>query len=130
MAAVQASVQVSFEGIHVGSPELTEWGEPGIDLLQRRRFQAVEPALRVNGGLNEASLAQHAQVLGDCGLRHAEAALDLAHRLLGRNKQAEDGSAVRLRDDFEDGFHSMNIRQCVYACKGICAGDAVPAADW
>ena len=77
------AVEVTFEGIDVRRPEVAERSQPGIDLLERLGIQAVETALRIDRGLDEAGLAQHAQVLGDGGLRHAEAALDLAHGLLG-----------------------------------------------
>ncbi len=77
------AVEVTFERIYVRGPEAAERSQPGIDLLQGFRFEAVETALCVHRGFNDAGIAQHAQMLGDGGLRHAEAALDLAHGLLG-----------------------------------------------
>ena len=44
-------------------PEPTERSQPGIHLLKRFRFQAVETALRVHRGFDETGLAQHSQVL-------------------------------------------------------------------
>ncbi len=71
-----------FERIHVSRPEPPEWREPGVHLLKRFGFQPVEAALCVDGGFHESSLAQDAEVLGHCRLRHLEVALDLSNRLL------------------------------------------------
>src|SRR2546422_5172569 len=99
------AVEVAFESIYMSGPEPTERSEPGIQLLQGLWLQAVEPALCVHRGFHETGLAQHAQVLGDRGLRHPQSALDLSHRLLGRDQEAQDRPAVRLRNDCERRFH-------------------------
>jgi hypothetical protein len=57
------AVEVSFERIQVPGPELPEWSQPRIQLLERLGLQAVETALRVDGRFHEAGIAQHAQVL-------------------------------------------------------------------
>ena len=98
--------EVPFESIHVGGPEAAELGQPGIHLLKWLRFQPVETALGIYRGFHETGLAQHAQVLGHGRLRHTKVALDLSHRLLRRNQEAQDCPAAGLGNDFEDGFHS------------------------
>jgi hypothetical protein len=57
------AIKMAFESIYVCRPEAAELGQPGIDLLKWSRFQAVKTALRINGGLHEAGVAQYAQVL-------------------------------------------------------------------
>jgi len=57
------SVQVAFERIDVRGPEPAERRQPGIELLQGFRFQPIETALCVHGGLHETGLAQHPQML-------------------------------------------------------------------
>jgi len=105
------SVKVAFESIHMSGPEPTERSQPGLDLLKWLRSQSVETALGVHRGFHETGLAQHSQMLGNGRLRHAKLTLDLSHRLLGRDQQAQDRTAVRLRNDFEYGFHSLYIPQ-------------------
>ena len=101
------AVEVAFESIQVSGPEPAEPSQPGIQLLKWFRFEPVETALCVHRRFHETGVAQHAQVLGHGGLRHTKLALDLSHRLLGRNQQAQDRAAVRLRNDFEYGFHIL-----------------------
>ena len=61
-AIVIHPIEVAFERIHVSGPEPAELGQPGIQLLKRRRFQSIDTALRVHSGFDEASFAQNAQV--------------------------------------------------------------------
>ena len=113
------AVEVAFESIHVTGPEPAELSEPGIHLLKRFRSQPVEAALCVHRGFHEAGLAQHPQVLGHGRLRHTKLTLDLSHRLLGRDQQAQYRPSVRLRNDFENRFHALYILYWVYTCQGI-----------
>ena len=61
--AVIHAVEVAFESVQVGGPEAAELGQPGVQFLQRFRFQPVETALGVHRGFHETGLAQHSQVL-------------------------------------------------------------------
>ena len=112
-------IEVAFESVHVSGPEAAELGQPGIHFLKGPRFQPVETALCVHGGFHETGVAQHPQVLRDGRLRHAKLTLDLSHRLLGRDQQAQDGAAVGLGNDFEYGFHVLYILHIAYTCQGI-----------
>lgn len=58
------AVEVTFERIHPGGPELAKGSQPRVYLLKWFRFQSVETPLCVHGGFDEASLAQHSQMLG------------------------------------------------------------------
>jgi hypothetical protein len=73
------AVEVAFESIEVSGPEAAELSEPGVHLLKWFRFQPVETALCVHGGLDEAGVAQDSQVLGDGRLRHMKLTLDLSY---------------------------------------------------
>src|SRR5271167_2621795 len=95
------TVKVAFESIYVSGPEPAEPRQPGIQLLKWFRLQPVKTALCVHRGLHETGVAQHSQVLGHGRLRHTKLTLDLSHRLLGRDQEAQDCPAIGLRDDFE-----------------------------
>ena len=121
--SVRHSVEVAFERIHVLGPESAERGEPIIQFPQRLWAQAIETALRIDRGLDEARLAQHAEVLGNGWLRHAQLALDVSHGLLRREEQAEDGATVGLRNDFEYRFHaSLYTSHGIYVSRHIQNG--------
>ena len=102
---------MTLEGIDVRGPEAAELRQPRIELLEGFRFEAVETALRVNGGFNKTGVAEDAEMLGDGGLGHAQAALDVSDGLLGGAEEAEDGAAVGLGNDFEGGLHILYILQ-------------------
>lgn len=76
------AVEVAFESVYVSRPEPAKWGQPGVNLLKRFRFQPVETALRFNRGFHKTGLAQNSQVLGYGRLRQLKPALDLSDRLL------------------------------------------------
>ena len=95
------AIEMAFERIDVGRPEAPERREPGVDLHERLGPDPIDAPLGFDARLHEAGLAQHAQVLGHRGLRHPQPALDFADGSLRRRQQAEDGPAVRLRDDRE-----------------------------
>ncbi len=113
------SIKVAFESIQVNGPEPAEPSQPGIQFFKWFRFQPVETALCVHRRFHETGLAQHSQVLRHGWLRHTKLALDLSHRLLGRDQETQYSPTVRLRNDFEDRFHSLHIPQHAYTCQGI-----------
>jgi hypothetical protein len=113
------AVEVSFESIDVSGPQAAERSEPGIQLPKRFWCKAVETALGIHGRLHETGVAQDPEVLGNGGLRHSELAFDLSDGLLRRDEEAQDGAAIGFGDDFEDGFHTLDILQCAYTCQGI-----------
>src|SRR5204862_749524 len=118
---VQA-VEVALERIDTLGPEPAELIQPVINLLEWLWLQSIETALCVHRGFDETGVAQHAQVLGHGRLRHPQPALDLSHRLLGQDQEAQDRAAVRLRDDGERRFHALSIRHRAYTCQGIYRG--------
>ncbi len=122
------AVEVAFESIQVIGPEPTERSQPGIRLLKWLRFQPVETALSVHRGFHETGLSEHPQVLGHSRLRHTKLALDLSHRLLGGDEEAQNRAAVRFGNDFEYRFHILRILHSVYTCQGIFTRRLKPAA--
>jgi hypothetical protein len=110
---------VALEGVHVSGPEAAKWFQPDVEFLKRFGPEAIKPALRVYRGLNKTSVTEHAEMPGHGGLRQAELALDLSHRVLRGDEEAQDGPAVRLRQNFENGLHLIYIRYQAYASKCI-----------
>ena len=99
------AIEVAFERVDVGGPEAPEGRQPRVDFHERLGSDPVDAPLRVHARFHEAGVAQHAQVLGDRRLRHAKLLLDLADGPLRGGEQAQDGAAVRFRDDAEGRFH-------------------------
>jgi len=113
------AIEVTFESIDVSVPEAAEGSEPRVDFPERFGPEAIEAALPVDGSLDEAGIAEDAEVLGDGGLGHAEVALDLSDGLLGGDQEGEDGAAAGLGNNFERGIHALYIPHRAYACQGI-----------
>ena len=105
---------MAFERTHVRGPEAPEGNEPFVELHERLWSQSINASLRVNARLNKSRLSQHPQVFGRRRLRQAQLALDVTHRALGREQQAEYGASVRLGDNCKGGFHLRHITQQVY----------------
>jgi len=76
------AVEVAFESVDVSGPEAAELSQPGIQFLKWFRFQAVETALCVHRGFDEARVTQDSQVLRHGWLGHTKLTLDLSHGLL------------------------------------------------
>jgi hypothetical protein len=118
---------VALKGVYVCGPEAAKGLKPGIDFLERFGPEPVQPALRVHGGFNEAGIPKYAKVPGNGGLRESKPAFDLAHRVLGGEKEAEDRPTVRLRQNLENGFHVFYIPCFAYARQGILSRAAASA---
>ena len=87
-------VEMAFERIDVRRPEAPERREPGIDLHERLGPDPVEAPLCFDARLHEAGLAQHAQVLGDRGLRHCSC------RSISPTDCSEEASRLRIARRF------------------------------
>ena len=88
-------------------PEPTKWGEPSIDLHEGLWPNAVDTALRINSRLDEAGIAQYAEVLRHRRLRQSKSIFDLPDRALGRCQEAQDRSTIGFGKNGEGGFHDM-----------------------
>jgi len=76
-ARLTHAVKMPFKSIDMSGPETAKRSEPCIEFLKWFRLQTVEPPLCVHRRLHEPGIAQHAQVLRNGRLGHAELALDL-----------------------------------------------------
>jgi hypothetical protein len=121
------AIEVALKGVDVCGPEAAKGLKPGVDFLERFGPEPVQTALRVHGGFNEAGITKYAKVPGNGGLRQAEPAFDLAHGVLGGEKEAEDRPTVRLRQNLEHGFHVLYIPCLAYARQDILRTTAASA---
>src|SRR5215472_9228730 len=92
----------------MSGPEPAELRQPGIHFLKWFWLETVKTALCIHGGLYEAGLAQHSQMLGHGRLRHTELTLDVPNRLLRQDEQPQYCAAVRLGNDLEHRFHAFS----------------------
>lgn len=122
------ALQVTLERIKMGPPELAERLKPVVQFPQALGLEAVDPPLRVHRGLDHPGLPENAEVLGDRGLGHVEAAFDFPYGLVGGDQEAEDGPAIGLGHEIERGVHGSNIRLSVYTCQGIYESDNEPTS--
>src|SRR5262249_31895527 len=83
---------------------------------------SIDAPLGFDARLHEAGVAQDTEVLGHRSLRHPQPALDLADGSLRQRQQAEDGPAVRLRDDRERGLHVTYMPTCSYSRQVTLGG--------
>ena len=91
------------QGGEVVAPEAAVRGDPVVDALQATGFQRVDAALAVRADLDQAHLAQHAEVAGDGGLGEGRQAVDeLARGALAFGQQAQQVPAVGFGDGLED----------------------------
>src|SRR5258708_34037289 len=88
--------------------------------LQRRGADGIGAALRVYRDLYEARISQHAQMLGYRGLREIERRLEIADGAPATGKESQHGTATRLGEDSECGFHGTYIPLAVYTCQRKC----------
>src|SRR2546423_667184 len=93
--------------------------EPRVELPKRLRSKAVDPLLRDRTDLDEAGVAQHAEVLRDLRLSEAELRDDLPHCAGLSTKQLDDLEPVRFRQGTQRGLHGSYIPLQAYACQGI-----------
>src|SRR5581483_8922007 len=114
------SVEMALEGIHMSRPETAELRQPSIDLAQRFWLQSIAAALCIHGRLHETGVPQHSQVLGNRGLRHSKLTLDLAHRLLGQDEEAQNRAPVRLCNNLEYRIHEFLYTSIgIYSSRNI-----------
>src|SRR5712691_12755855 len=93
--------------------------EPGINFRQRARPELIPPALRITADPDEASLAQHPQVLGRARLAEPHQAGQLTDRARLQQQQVQDAPPVRIRQDVKGSSHAWRIAQWLYTMQGI-----------
>ncbi len=83
--------------------------EPRIELGEWLGPQVVDASLRIDANVDQAGVAQHAQVPGDSGLMHAGEANEFAHGTVVFADVVEDATARRFGDHVEHveaGWHT------------------------
>src|SRR5262245_32696533 len=93
---VVLAVEVALEGVEMPGPESPVGFEPLVEPLERRGFDPVDAALRVDPARDEPRLAQHLQVLGHRRLADVERVDEVAHAALRRAELVEDQPPGRL----------------------------------
>ena len=101
-------------------PQLAVGRQPVIELGQRLRPDAVEPALGVGAGLHQSRLLEHAQVLRHRGLAQTKVVDQLPDRSFSVSEQVQDGLPAGLAQDLEggEGRHRPSIPLWLYICQG------------
>src|SRR5438309_8660109 len=95
---------MTFKVIESVAPGSSVRLQPGIDGFQRLGADAVEPTLRVGADVDQPSLAQDAQMLGDGRLAEVQLANQVANGPLAEAQQIENAASIGISDDFE-GCH-------------------------
>jgi hypothetical protein len=98
--------EMCFESVEAVAPHRAVGLEPCVQLGQRFQPDPVEPALPVGAHVDEAGVAQDAQVLRDERLAAAELIDEVADGPLALPKQVEDPPTVRLRENFDRCKHA------------------------
>ena len=92
-----------FEAIQVGAPQASIGGQPVVELCERLGADAVQAALRIRAGLDEAGVLENPEVLGDGGLAEPEAINELANGPLALAEQIQDREPPALGKNLERG---------------------------
>jgi len=79
--------------------------QPGVELVERFRAQAVDPLLRHRMDLDEPGIAQNTQMLRDLGLPEPEPHSDLPDRQGPAAKELDDLEPVRFREGAQRVLH-------------------------
>jgi hypothetical protein len=92
---------VLFESIQMRRPELPIGGEPFIELRERLRANAIQTALGVRAGVDQAGLLEDPQVLGHRWLAEAEEIDKLSDGSLSSQEVVDDREPTGFAQDLE-----------------------------
>ena len=98
-------LQLALEPIEPVLPQTSIGGDPYVDLAERFRPEPIQAPLSIDADVDEARVAQHAEVLRDGGLADRQPLDKLAHRPLTVAQQVEDAATVRFGEELEGGDH-------------------------
>jgi hypothetical protein len=84
------------QGIQALAPQVSERGQPRVELRQRLGPDPVQAALGVRADDHETRISQDPEMLGHRRLAECELPDQLAHRALAVAQQVEDATAGRL----------------------------------
>jgi hypothetical protein len=97
-------VEVLFEPIEMGHPELAIRRQPVIELGQGLGPDVVDAALRVGPRGHHPGLFEDAQVFGYGGLAEVEVVHQVAYGSFPIPKQTDDGEALGIAQDLHGGL--------------------------
>jgi hypothetical protein len=100
---------MTLQGVEPLRPKSAIRSEPRVDLGERRGVELVPPLLRLVTDAHEASVTQHAEVLGHAGLADPEDVDQVAHGAVAVTEQVEDPAPSGLGDDVECNRHAGMI---------------------
>src|SRR5438309_10408774 len=92
---------MTFKVIESVAPGSSVRLQPGIDGFQQLGADAVEPTLRVGADVDQPSLAQDAQMLGDGRLAEVQLANQVANGPLAEAQEVQDAPSLWVGDDLE-----------------------------
>src|SRR5579864_7197186 len=106
------------------APEAFEAGGPLMHGPDRVRVGPIEHLAALPTHVDEADIAQNAQVLGDGGLLEAHGIDDLADRAFFEREVVQDIAAARFGDSVESvgGGGSPGHGDNIYSDIGMCQG--------
>jgi hypothetical protein len=96
-----------LQAIEAVAPQRPVGSEPVVDLAQGLWAETVHAALGVDARLNEACVAQDAEVFGNRGLTEFQVIDEVGNGLLALPQGVEDLAAVRLGEDLEGRQHTF-----------------------
>ncbi len=102
MLLIGVLVEMAFERVQAAGPVRSIWAEPRVQLGQRLGAEVVDAPLGVDADIDEAGVAQHAQVPGDAGLMHARDLHELADGTVVLADMVEDAPSCRFGDHLQD----------------------------
>jgi hypothetical protein len=79
----------------------------------------VDALLRDRSYVDQAGIAEHAEVLRHLRLPQPEAPRDLPHRARPVPEQLDDAETIRFGQGRQRGVHAPNIPLKEYTCQGI-----------
>jgi hypothetical protein len=98
-------LKVALQSVEAFVPQSPVRLDPGVDLAKSLRPQPVDASLGIDPDIDEAGVAEHAEVLRDGRLAHRKPIHELAHWPFAVAQQVEDAAAIRFGEELEGGDH-------------------------
>src|SRR5437867_2807531 len=116
-----------LQPIHPVAHPAPERLEPDVELVERLRPQLVDALLRDRTHVDQAGVAQHAEVLRHLRLTQSEAFRDLPYRARLVAEQLDDAEAIRFGQGRQRGVHGViYIPRRIYLSRHI--QELIPSA--
>src|SRR5438093_13664083 len=96
-----------LQPIHPVAHRAPERLEPRVELVDRLRSQLVDALLRDRTHVDQAGVAEHAEVLRHLRLAQSEALRDLPYRARLVAEQLDDAQSIRFGQGCQHGVHGV-----------------------